>query len=238
MNDQSKEERREKKRFPIRGKILVDGKITFQCMDISEGGIYLYTGRSFEENRTVRITLPIKGKPLTVKAQVRHNEPDIGIGLQFIDLTEEQKKTIQRLVRHVQEHSVDAAGRKSKILVIDENEISRQIYKNTLLREGFFIIEAKEAGAAHLLLKEIPPDLILFDLSMESMDGYEFLSTLKENPQWKKIPVIIFSAVETPEMRKRVIGAGADELLVKMKTTPSLLADTIRKTLQRHSQPV
>jgi CheY-like chemotaxis protein len=184
----------------------------------------------------VRVTLPIKGKPLTVKAQIRHNEPGIGIGLQFLDLTDEQKKTIQRLVTHVREHSVDAKDRKTKILLIDENAISRQIYKNTLLREGYFVHEAKEAGEAHQLLKETLPDLILFDLSMETMDGYEFLSTLKENPEWKKIPVIIFSAVETPEVRERVMKAGADELLIKMKTTPSLLADTIRKILQRYSQ--
>ncbi|MCG2721023.1 MAG: response regulator [Thermodesulfovibrionales bacterium] len=236
MSYQNKEERRRKKRFPIQGNILVDGKIAFQCIDISEGGMYLYTGRSFEENRVVRVTLPIKGKPLTVQAQIRHNEPGIGIGLQFIDLTDEQKKTIQRLVNHVREHCIDAKDRKTKILLIDENAISRQIYKNTLLREGFFVLEAKEAGEAHQLLKETLPDLILFDLSMETMDGYEFLSTLKENPEWKKIHVVIFSAVETPEVRERVIKAGADELLIKMKTTPSLLADTIRKILQRHSQ--
>ncbi len=236
MSDQHKKERRGKKRFPIQGNILVDGKMAFQCIDISEGGIYLYTGRSFEEKRVVQVTLPIKGKPLTVKAEIRHNEPGIGIGLQFLDLTDEQKKTIQRLVHHVREHSVDATDRKSNILLIDENEISRQIYKKTLLHEGFFVFEAKEAGEAQRILKETLPNLILFDLSMEKMDGYEFLSTLKENPDWKKIPVIIFSALETPEVREKVIGAGADEFLIKMKTTPSLLAETIRKILQRYSQ--
>ncbi|MDQ7788005.1 MAG: response regulator [Thermodesulfovibrionales bacterium] len=238
MSDRNPKERREKKRFPIQGNILIDGKIAFQCMDISEDGMYLYTGRSLEENRVVQVTLPIKGKPLTVKAQIRHNEPGIGIGLQFMDMTDEQKKTIYRLVHHVREHSVDAADRKRNILLIDENAISRQIYKNTLLHEGFFVFEAKEAGEAHRILKETLPDLILFDLSMEAMDGYEFLSILRENPAWKKIPVVIFSAVETPEVKERVITGGADVLLIKMKTTPFLLADTIRKTLQQHSPPL
>jgi CheY-like chemotaxis protein len=238
MNHGENSERREQSRFPLKGNILVDGKITFQCIDISEGGMYLYTGRSFEENRIVTVTLPIKGKPLTVKAQIKHNEPGIGIGLQFIELTDEQAKTIQKLIQHLQGQSIQPIDIKKKILIVEDNEISRQIYKNNLLLEGFSVFESGDGVEALRILKENIPDLILLDLYMEKMDGYTVLSLLKNNPDWEKIPVIVFSATDASEVREKVLKAGADEFLIKMTTTPSRLANTIRTVLQKRFQTI
>jgi CheY-like chemotaxis protein len=233
MNEEDKKEHRRKKRLPIKGNILVDGKVMFKCIDISEGGLYLYTGQSFEKGKIVTVTLPIKGSPLTVKAKVQHNQPGIGMGLQFIDLTDEQLTVIKKLIKNMMERSTRRKDERKKILLVEDNEMSRQIYKNKLLLEGFSIIEARDGIEAIKLLNDISPDLIVLDLYTGKMDGFKVLSILKINPKWENIPVVVFSESGTPDVIDAIIKAGADEFLSKMLTSPSKLAETVKAILTR-----
>ena len=232
MNTEKKERRKEK-RFPIRGNILIDYKMMFKSIDISENGIYLYTGRSFEKNKVVEVTLPIKDKPLTVKARVQHNQPGIGMGLQFIDLNDKQKAIIKNLVKNIIKKSIKPIDERKKILLVEDNDMSRQMYKGRLLMEGFSIIEAKDGMEAIALLKEYTPELIVLDLYMEKMDGFKVLSVLKTNPKWKDIQVIALSAHGTSDVIEKAIKAGADEFLSKMITSPSKLAATVKAVFNK-----
>jgi CheY-like chemotaxis protein len=237
MNKKDKKDHRREKRLPIKGNILVNGKMVFKCIDISEGGLYLYTGQSFKENEIVSVTLPFKGNPLTVKARVQHNQPGIGMGLQFIDLNDEQRAIIKKLVKKLTERSMRPKDQRKKILLVEDNEMSRRIYKNKLLIEGFSIIEASDGMEAIRLLKEISPDLIVLDLYTGKMDGFKVLSILKINPKWEDIPVVVFSERGTPDVIDEIIKAGADEFLSKMLTSPSKLAETVKAILNKKIKP-
>lgn len=225
-------ERRKHKRFPFREDALIDGVMMFKCIDISEGGLYVYTGRSFEKNKIAQVTLRFKDKEFTVKAQVRHSEQGIGMGLQFIELTDEQREVINRLLEYAKSGQ-QSEKEKTKVLLIEDNDRTRQINKSKLYGEGFSVIEAGDGMEALKLLEECSPDLIILDLFMDKIDGFKVLSILKIHPKWKDIPVIVFSAGGTQDEIQKAIDAGADAFLSKMMTTPAKLAETVKTILNR-----
>jgi len=236
MSSKDKKERRREKRIPFREDILVNGTTICKGIDISEGGLYIYTDRLFAKNSTIQVTLPFKDKKIIIKAIVQHNQPGIGIGVKFFDLNDMQKAIIQELNKVLLDESAKLIGihERKKILLIEDNDIARQINKNRLSLEGFFVIEARDGIEAMNLLKKQTPDLIIFDLDMKTMDGFKLLSIFKISPQWKNIPVIVFSSRGTKDVIEKVIQAGADEFLSKMVTSPSKLSETAKAILQRY----
>lgn len=91
-------EHRKYERFPFREDITVDGTKMCTSMDISEGGIYISAIQIFEENSILELLIPFKGNKIKVKARVAYVQPGIGMGLEFIDLNDEQRKSIKELI--------------------------------------------------------------------------------------------------------------------------------------------
>jgi DNA-binding response OmpR family regulator len=88
------------------------------------------------------------------------------------------------------------------MLVDDEPEL-RFLVKRMLKREGYEVIEAANGEESLEMLKTIKPGLILMDVRMPGLDGWEVCKRIKENPKTKNIPVIIFSVRDSEESLKR-----------------------------------
>lgn len=236
MNNNDRKDFRKEERIHFTGKILVNGKLVFKCIDICEGGLYVYTGNSFEENKLINVTLPIKDKPLTVTARVQHNQPGIGMGLQFVNLNDEQKVIIKKIIKSIIKKSAKPIDERKKVLLVEDNDISRQIYKSKLFMEGFFIAEARDGMEAIRLLNDFTPDLTIFNLNTNGMDCFKVLTILKNHPKCNDFPIIVFSERCTQDFIEKAIKAGADEFLIKMLTSPSKLAETAKAVLQRREK--
>ena len=85
----------------------------------------------------------------------------------------------------------------STILVVDDNPQMHQLYRAALARSGYRLLVASSGAEALLVLSNHFPDLILLDLAMPTMDGLEFLRVLREQPEWRNIPVIVITAFST-----------------------------------------
>jgi predicted Zn finger-like uncharacterized protein len=94
-------ERRQHERYPFREEILIDGTKRCTCTDISEFGLYVSTIQSFEEKGIIDVIIPVKGKKVTVKARVQYHQPGIGIGIMFVDLTDEQSAIIKDIIEEI-----------------------------------------------------------------------------------------------------------------------------------------
>ena len=105
MGDHNPKERRKHKRLPLREDILVSG--TKQCTtgDISEGGLFISAIQLYEENDVIDVTIPFKGKKITVKAKVRYCQSGIGFGIMFTDLSDEQEVIINKLIEKLNKKS-------------------------------------------------------------------------------------------------------------------------------------
>jgi hypothetical protein len=98
MQNEHQPERRKHERIPFREDILIDGTRMSTSMDISEDGLYISAMQAYEENSFIEVTIPFKEEKLTLKAQVRHCQPGIGMGVMFIDLNDAQTAKIQELM--------------------------------------------------------------------------------------------------------------------------------------------
>jgi len=105
--------------------------------------------------------------------------------------------------------------KKHPILIVDDNPINVDILKDAILAMDQVAYTALSGEEAIKIIHESKPDLILLDIMMPKMDGYEVLETLKKRPETECIPVIIISAVNTTEGRVRGIREGARDYITK-----------------------
>jgi two-component system cell cycle response regulator DivK len=231
MDDEEKREQRKQQRIPLTGKLLVDIRKDFQCIDISEGGLYFSVGNIFAENSFFDVTIPFNNKKVTVKAQIRHFQPGIGVGIEFIDVSDSQRAIIKEITESVMFNY--KADREDKILLIDDHDMSRKMNRINLLEGGFVVIEAKDGTEGIKMLTEHTPNLIILDLYMGTMDGFKVLSMLKASPKWRNIPVLVFSSTITQDTIDKLVSGGADEFLLKTATSPAKLIETVEAMLRR-----
>ncbi len=101
------------------------------------------------------------------------------------------------------------------ILIVDDERDNRELLDIILTREGFRVLSAESGADALASLALEPPDLILLDVMMPGMTGYDVAARIKGNPATKNIPVIMVSALSGPAARSLALSAGADDVLTK-----------------------
>ncbi|MBD2209420.1 two-component system response regulator [Calothrix sp. FACHB-156] len=111
-----------------------------------------------------------------------------------------------------------------KILVVDDHAASRMTAVALLAMEGYEVIEADSGAMAVDIVKEKQPDLILLDVMMPGMDGFEVCQILKQNEHTRLIPVIFITALNDRRSRIRGIEVGADDFLTKPFDRVELIA--------------
>ena len=120
----------------------------------------------------------------------------------------------------------------SRILVVDDNASDRDVLERRLTREGRTVVTAASGAAALDLLTTQKFDLILLDLIMPEMSGFEVLRRLKASEQTRDIPVIVISALDELESVVRCIEAGAEDYLTK-PFNPTLLRARVDASLEK-----
>ena len=123
------------------------------------------------------------------------------------------------------------SAERGRILVVDDNAANRDLLSRRLTRAGHEVVEAEGGGSALALLEQETFDLVLLDLIMPDITGYEVLCRLKAQPATKDIPVIMISAVDDLDSIVRCIEAGAVDYLPK-PFDPTLLYARIGSTLE------
>jgi signal transduction histidine kinase/CheY-like chemotaxis protein len=97
-----------------------------------------------------------------------------------------------------------------QILIIDDDEISRYLLKGVLGASGYRLLEARGGNEGVRLAKEIKPDLIILDLSMPDLSGFEVLDLLKRDPETLQIPVVIYTSQRLESGERERLQAAAD----------------------------
>jgi len=111
----------------------------------------------------------------------------------------------------------------TKILLVEDNEMNRDMLSRRLERKGFELIMAKDGGEGVELTESSMPDLVLMDMSLPVLDGWEATKRIKANNATKHIPVIALTAHAMSGDREKAIEAGCDEYDTKPIDLPRLL---------------
>src|ERR1017187_8193456 len=118
------------------------------------------------------------------------------------------------------------------ILLIDDEEGFRDVIAKSLVKHGFDVLEAADGKEGLWKAAESNPDLILCDLNMPLMGGYEVLAALRRDERLAGIPVIFLTAQSEPAEVRQGMNLGADDYLIKPANIPNLLG-AIKARLQR-----
>lgn len=103
----------------------------------------------------------------------------------------------------------------ARILVVDDNPTARETFSELLTLEGYEVLAASDGLGALTSVPDFLPDVILLDVMMPILDGFSVCRRLKNDPQWRHIPIILVTALDTKADLIRGLEAGADEFLSK-----------------------
>ena len=118
------------------------------------------------------------------------------------------------------------------ILIIEDDKFLRDLIARKLTEEGFEISEAVNGEEGIKKIKEGKPDLVLLDLILPGIDGFEVLRKIKEEPQLARIPVIILSHLGQKEDVEKGMKLGASDYLIKAHFTPAEIIQKIKTALK------
>jgi putative two-component system response regulator len=113
-----------------------------------------------------------------------------------------------------------------RILIVDDEFAARAALATLLIREGFEVCQAADGPGALLMCATFRPDLILLDILMPGMDGFEVCQQVKAVPETRLTPVVLITGLSATEDRIRGINSGADDFLSKPIDFNELLART------------
>lgn len=117
-----------------------------------------------------------------------------------------------------------------KILFIEDESALQKTFGDILRKEGYEMISALDGEEGLKLAKTEKPDLILLDLILPKVNGFEVLRQLKENSETKEIPIIILTNLEDIEDINKALELGATTYLVKASYSPEEVLEKIKKT--------
>lgn len=119
-----------------------------------------------------------------------------------------------------------------KILIVEDDKFLRELISQKLQKEGYDITEAVDGEEGVKKSRDSKPDLILLDLILPGIDGFEVLSRVKEDAESKSVPVIILSNLGQKEDVERGMKLGAVDFLIKAHFTPGEIIEKIKTILK------
>ena len=125
---------------------------------------------------------------------------------------------------------------RARILCIDDDQLLLALFMNVLESHDFQVFTASDGPSGILKAKKEHPDLILLDVMMPGMDGFEVCRRMRADPELKDVPIIIVTAMSDPKLNVKGFQAGAN-LAIKKAFDPKKLVDTIKTALALKTKP-
>ena len=217
--------------------------------DISNGGVYVATTDFLPAGAAVKLELqlPDDGPLIAVIARVTHiigveeakkhgREP--GMGLRFLDyegVPVARKVSEYLALRAVTSPETQERPPPSTVLVVDDSATQRQKLEGLLTNEGHRVLTASNGIEGLTMAVKHPPDLILSDVEMPTMDGWQLLRLLASRPALAGVPIVFLTSLDGEDDRLRGYRLGVDDYLSKDLGDQEVLA-RINRLLNRSKQ--
>jgi DNA-binding response OmpR family regulator len=120
---------------------------------------------------------------------------------------------------------------KKKIVIVEDELMLAEMYRDKLLRVGFDVYSAFDAEEGLELVRKVKPDLILLDILLPRENGVGLLGRIRKEPEIGSTPVIAFSNYDDTQTKNEAKELGAKEYLIKTNYTPQEIVDKIKEHL-------
>jgi len=154
------------------------------------------------------------------------------VAMRLVDMGVTSMEEVNRVLAQDERPDARAAGRK-RVLVVDDDRMIRMLVRMLLQREGYEVLEAQNGREGIDMTLQHRPDLLITDLLMPEVDGYETLTALRSEGSFALMPVIVLTGESGPEVERTVLSLGADDYLIKPFDADVLLK-RVRSVFARH----
>ena len=127
----------------------------------------------------------------------------------------------------------DGLSATAKVLVVDDNPDKRYLL-SCILERHFHVIEADNGRKALTMIEEVQPDVVLLDVLMPELDGFEFLQELRKQPAFVDIPVIVVTAKDLTAEDYRILSGQTERIIAKDQGYLNELTVAVRARLAQH----
>lgn len=124
----------------------------------------------------------------------------------------------------------------SKVLMADDDKMLLDMYRERLELASYVVESCSNGEEALAHVRDFNPDIIMLDVMMPKMNGYETLASLKSDPATKNIPVVMLSALMRDFNREKAVEGGAEDYLIKSEAMPSDVITKIEQVLQKYNK--
>ena len=191
------------------------------------------------EIRPAAITLDVMMPDLdgwTVLAALKGDPTLADIPVVLVTIVDEKQRgyalgAAEYMVKPVDRERLSAVlrlvtDRVGDLLLVEDDEDTRAMMAEALAREGWKITEAEHGRAALERLAERPADVIVLDLIMPEMDGFQFVAELRSRADWRGIPVLVVTARDLSDGDRRRLNGGVERVIQKRgQSAPELLRE-------------
>ena len=125
----------------------------------------------------------------------------------------------------------------SKIMLVEDDKSLREIYSIRLVAEGYEVVSAGDGEEALAMAVQERPDLVLSDVMMPKISGFDMLDILRSTPETKNIKVIMMTALSSEDQRQRGENLGADKYLVKSQVGIEDVINAVHEVLGDRNAP-
>ncbi len=123
------------------------------------------------------------------------------------------------------------------VLVVEDDPDTRRLLVRILANENWQVREAENGKLGLESVEELRPDLILLDLMMPEMDGFEFLAALRARPEWAGLPVVVVTAAELSEEDRRRLNGGVEQVIRKAARNKDAFLHEVHDFIEKHVGP-
>ena len=197
------------------------------------------------ELRPAAITLDVMMPDLdgwTVLAAIKGDPILADIPVVLMSIVDEKNRgyslgATDYLIKPVNREKLSKALRKicgssgQHVLVVDDDESIRKTFSQALEREGWQVGLADNGRHALEYLADHRPDIIVLDLMMPEMDGFEFLDQMRRRPEWREIPVLVATAKDLSAEERQRLSNGVDRIIQKHATERDTILQEVSQTL-------
>jgi PAS domain S-box-containing protein len=134
----------------------------------------------------------------------------------------------ERLAAVLRKYGSRAGGAAGHVLVVEDDAGVRAVLRRALEGEGWSVSEAEHGRAALERMAQRVPDLVLLDLMMPEMNGFEFLEAVRERAAWRGVPVVVITAKDLTEEERRRLNGDVERVVVKRGRGLEELAAVVR----------
>jgi CheY-like chemotaxis protein len=148
---------------------------------------------------------------------------------EFLTKPIDQKELLPTIARHIRGKSA------ARILIVEDDEATRKIIRHAIDEKKWVVTEAENGRIGLDKLDDANPDLIILDLMMPEVDGFEFLDEMRKNPKWMNVPVIVVTAKTLTRKDERRLTGTVEDILHKGSHGIESLLTELSARLRAHS---